>query len=196
MPDGFQYPSGKGSDPHTEPQTHPDILSLFSILSDHDGQPNDDNITLNLMDGHTAVLPVVDHTIHQTLSRRRLVAVQQSKLVVVTDRASTPSSQSGQSLQSADTQEKRRTASRPILMLILFAAVCVGSYKLVQRESQQAVESTHHTCQLIAQTLLDQQNDDGGFSGIPQLPSAYGTCTEIIALAYVRCGIESLMPKA
>ena len=58
MPDGFQYPSGKGSDPHTEPQTHPDILSLFSILSDHDGQPNDDNITLKLMDGHTAVLPV------------------------------------------------------------------------------------------------------------------------------------------
>ena len=104
-------------------------------------------------------------------------------------------SQSGQSLQSStDTQEKRRTASRGLwlLILILFAAICVGSYKLVQRESQNAVESTHHTCQLIAQTLLDQQNDDGGFSGIPQLPSSlWDTAQQISALAYAqKCGIE------
>ena len=67
----------------------------------------------------------------------------------------------------------------------------------MQRESQNAVESTHHTCQLIAQTLLDQQNDDGGFSGIPQLPSSlWDTAQQISALAYAQnVGLKSLMPK-
>ena len=54
MPDGFQYPSERVLT-HTELERI-GIFVLFH-LSDHDGQPNDDNITLKLMDGHTAVLP-------------------------------------------------------------------------------------------------------------------------------------------
>ena len=205
LPDDFQYPNGKNPNALPETQNHPDILSLFSILSQQEAQPFSDERTFILDDGHTAVVP---HDIDAAFNSRRTepTEIETSNQNTKHNQSEHSTSKTNQSVQgsSITTEESSKVQLQapskriPIAVSLLMLLLVLGSlYEgwrpvTVTENTKLSQVETLHTCQLIAQTLIDQQHADGGFSGIPQLPSSlWDTAQQISALTYgQKCGIS------